>query len=254
MAWTMAALKPIVEAAVLASSQPLTVERLAELFDLDERPSNQEIVTSLHELMEDCGPRGVDLIEVASGFRFQVKRDVYRQVSRLWTERQTRYSRATLETMALIAYRQPITRGEIEAVRGVSVSSQIIRALEEREWIRVIGHRDVPGRPALYGTTKIFLDYFNLKSLDELPTLSEIKDLESMPQFDFSRDTQETRLSNQIATDDNFADDGADDEEHDNVSLDQSAAVLDSAAGVPDLEIKASDAPHSHHEGQGALE
>jgi segregation and condensation protein B len=122
----------------------------------------------------------VELVEVASGFRFQVRQDVHPYVSRLWTERQTKYSRALLETLALIAYRQPITRAEIEQIRGVVVSGSIVRTLEEREWIRVVGHRDVPGRPALFGTTRQFLDYFNLKSLDELPPLAEIRDLEEL--------------------------------------------------------------------------
>ena len=128
----------------------------------------------------------MELVELASGFRYQVKADVHAWVSRLWTERKTKYTRATLETLALIAYRQPITRGEIEQVRGVAVSSNIIQALEEREWIRVVGHRDVPGKPALFGTTKAFLDYFGLKRLDELPPLSELKDIgELEPQLQF---------------------------------------------------------------------
>src|SRR5690606_23511681 len=131
--------------------------------------------------------RGVELVEVASGFRYQITREVHGWVSRLWTERKTRYTRATLETLALIAYRQPITRGEIEQVRGVAVSSNIIQALEEREWIRVVGHRDVPGKPALFGTTRGFLDYFGLKRLDELPPLSELRDLgELEPQLAFN--------------------------------------------------------------------
>ncbi|TQU80716.1 SMC-Scp complex subunit ScpB, partial [Xanthomonas perforans] len=134
---------------------------------------------------------GVELVEVASGFRFQVKADVHGWVARLWTERRTKYTRATLETLALIAYRQPITRGEIEQVRGVAVSSNIIQALEEREWIRVVGHRDVPGKPALFGTTKGFLDYFGLKRLDELPPLSELKDIAELePQLPLDRDGQ----------------------------------------------------------------
>ena len=129
------------------------------------------------DLAAACADRGVELVEVASGYRYQVKADVHPWVARLWTERKTKYTRATLETLALIAYRQPITRGEIEQVRGVAVSSNIIQALEEREWIRVVGHRDVPGKPALFGTTKVFLDYFGLKRLDELPPLSELKDI-----------------------------------------------------------------------------
>src|SRR5690606_24752677 len=137
-------------------------------------------------LQADCEGRGIELVEVASGWRYQVRADVHPWVARLWTERQTRYTRATLETLALIAYRQPITRGEIEQVRGVATSSNIIKALEEREWIRVVGHRDVPGRPELLGTTKAFLDYFGLKRLDELPPLSELKDFAELePQLEF---------------------------------------------------------------------
>lgn len=167
----------IVEAALLASQQPLTLVQLNELFPEDAPAPPGSVARALELLREGCAERGVELVEVASGFRFQVRADVHAWVARLWTERKTRYTRATLETLALIAYRQPITRGEIEQVRGVAVSSNIIQALEEREWIRVVGHRDVPGRPALFGTTKAFLDYFGLKSLDQLPPLSELKDI-----------------------------------------------------------------------------
>ena len=167
----------IVEGALLASSQPLTLAQLQELFPEDQPAPPGSVERALELLREDCQGRGVELVEVASGFRYQITREVHGWVSRLWTERKTRYTRATLETLALIAYRQPITRGEIEQVRGVAVSSNIIQALEEREWIRVIGHRDVPGKPALFGTTKGFLDYFGLKRLDELPPLSELKDI-----------------------------------------------------------------------------
>ena len=167
----------IVEAALLAANQPLPLAQLRGLFPEDEPIPPGAVETALEQLREACADRGVELVEVASGFRFQVKAEVHPWVARLWTERKTRYTRATLETLALIAYRQPITRGEIEQVRGVAVSSNIIQALEEREWIRVVGHRDVPGRPALYGTTKQFLDYFGLKRLDELPPLSELKDI-----------------------------------------------------------------------------
>jgi segregation and condensation protein B len=167
----------IVEAALLASSQPITLVQLNELFPEEEPAPPGSVARALELLREGCGERGVELVEVASGFRFQVKADVHAWVARLWTDRKTRYTRATLETLALIAYRQPITRGEIEQVRGVTVSSNIIQALEEREWIRVVGHRDVPGRPTLFGTTKTFLDYFGLKSLDQLPPLSELKDI-----------------------------------------------------------------------------
>lgn len=176
----------IIEAALLAANQPLTLAQLNGLFPDDEPAPAGSVGQALETLQADCAERGVELVELASGFRYQVKADVHRWVARLWTERQTRYTRATLETLALIAYRQPITRGEIEQVRGVAVSSNIIRALEEREWIRVVGHRDVPGKPALFGTTKGFLDYFGLKRLDELPPLSELKDIgELEPQFQF---------------------------------------------------------------------
>ena len=176
----------IVEAALLAASQPLTLAQLYALFSLDDPAPDGSVEQALAALLADCELRGVELVELASGYRYQVKPDVHQWVARLWTERQTRYTRATLETLALIAYRQPITRGEIEQVRGVAVSSNIIKALEEREWIRVVGHRDVPGRPELLATTKTFLDYFGLKRLDELPSLSELKDIgELEPQFQF---------------------------------------------------------------------
>ncbi|TAA23845.1 SMC-Scp complex subunit ScpB [Pseudoxanthomonas winnipegensis] len=167
----------IVEAALLASAQPMSLAQLAELFPEDRPAPEGSLDLALEQLARACAERGVELVEVASGWRYQVKQDVHAWVSRMWTERKTRYTRATLETLALIAYRQPITRGEIEQVRGVAVSSNIIQALEEREWIRVVGHRDVPGRPALFGTTRAFLDYFGLKRLDELPPLSELKDI-----------------------------------------------------------------------------
>ncbi|HYQ22159.1 SMC-Scp complex subunit ScpB [Stenotrophomonas sp.] len=179
----------IVEGALLASSQPLTLTQLKDLFPEEEPAPPGSIERALERLREGCEGRGVELVEVASGFRYQVTGEVHGWISRLWTERKTRYTRATLETLALIAYRQPITRGEIEQVRGVAVSSNIIQALEEREWIRVVGHRDVPGKPALFGTTKGFLDYFGLKRLDELPPLSELKDLgELEPQLALDRD------------------------------------------------------------------
>jgi segregation and condensation protein B len=179
-------LKTILEAAIMASHSPMTIEQLSELFEEAQRPTHNELAQALESLSLDCAERGVELVEVASGFRFQIKAAAHALVSRLWTERQSKYSRALLETLALIAYRQPITRAEIEAVRGVAVSSHIVRTLEEREWIRVVGHREVPGRPALYGTTRGFLDYFKLKSLEDLPTLSEIKDIDEMaPELEF---------------------------------------------------------------------
>ena len=173
-------LKQILEAALLAVGQPLSHAQLGALFNDEERPPAGEISRALEQLSNDCANRGVELKKVASGYRLQVKQELNEWVSRLWKERPQRYSRALLETMALIAYRQPITRGEIESVRGVSVSTNIIRTLQEREWIRVVGHRDVPGKPALFGTTKIFLDSFDLQNLDDLPTLAEIRDMENL--------------------------------------------------------------------------
>lgn len=172
--------KRIVEAALLAASQPLTALQLTGLFDEHDQVDLNTVAQALAELADEASARGVELMEVASGFRFQVRAELQPWIARLWTERQSRYSRAMLETLALIAYRQPITRGEIEQIRGVAVSSQIIKTLEEREWVRVLGHRDVPGRPALLGTTRQFLDYFALRSLDELPPLAAVRDLEAI--------------------------------------------------------------------------
>jgi segregation and condensation protein B len=185
-----AQLKRILEAALLAAGHPLTLVQLNELFGEEEMPGVDQIANALAELQSDCDGRGVELVEVASGWRYQVRSDTQPWVSRLWSERQTKYSRALLETLALIAYRQPITRSEIEQIRGVAVSTGIIKTMEEREWIRVVGHRDVPGKPALFATTKQFLDYFNLKSLDELPPLAELRDLNELdPQLDLDPNT-----------------------------------------------------------------
>ena len=170
----------IIEGALLAAGKPLSVAQVAELFEEHERPENAAIREALKEIAERCEERGFELVEVASGFRFQVRQALSPWVARLWHERPAKYSRALLETLALIAYRQPITRGEIEEIRGVAVSSNIIKTLHEREWIRVVGHRDVPGRPAMYATTRQFLDYFNLKNLDQLPALAEIRDLDTL--------------------------------------------------------------------------
>lgn len=170
----------IVEGALLAAGKPLTVAQLGELFEEAERPDNAAIRAALEEAAQRCEGRGFELQEVASGFRYQVRQSLSPWVARLWQERPQKYSRALLETLALIAYRQPITRGEIEEIRGVAVSSNIIKTLHEREWIRVVGHRDVPGRPAMYATTRQFLDYFNLKTLDQLPALADIRDLETL--------------------------------------------------------------------------
>jgi len=175
-------LKQIIEAALMASGEVLSTESLQLLFDDYEKPKSPAIKQALESLMDDFSDRGIELVEVASGYRLQVRKEVAPWVTRLWDEKPQRYSRALLETMSLIAYRQPITRGDIEDVRGVAVSSQIIRTLLDREWVRVVGHRDVPGRPAMYATTKEFLDYFSLKSLDELPSLDEIREMDDANQ------------------------------------------------------------------------
>jgi segregation and condensation protein B len=169
-------LKDIVEAALVAAGGPLTSDRLLALFPEEERATRTELEEAVDQLRQDYAGRGIEIVEVAGGWRTQVRASVAPWVARLWEERPPRYSRALLETLALIAYRQPITRGEIEDIRGVAVSTQIVKTLAEREWIRVVGHRDVPGRPALYATTRKFLDYFGLRSLNELPTLAAIRD------------------------------------------------------------------------------
>ncbi len=193
-------LKNIVEAALLAAGGPLSLDTLQSLFSEDELPEKKRLREILNELSRDYEGRGIEVREVASGWRIQVVEAVSPWVSRLWSERPARYSRALMETIALIAYRQPITRGEIEDIRGVSVSSNIVKTLLEREWIRVLGQRDVPGKPSLYGTTREFLDYFNLRSLDELPTLAEIRDLDeinrSLELEDPDKAAEETKTEN----------------------------------------------------------
>jgi segregation and condensation protein B len=173
-------LKHIIEATLLAAGRPVPTQELLELFDERERPTPEQFQAAVELLQADYANRGIELTEVASGWRIQVRPRTAEVVSRLWQERPSRYSRALLETLALIAYRQPITRSEIEEIRGVSISSTIMRTLQERNWIRIVGHREVPGRPELLGTTRDFLDYFGLKSLDQLPTLAELKDVETI--------------------------------------------------------------------------
>jgi segregation and condensation protein B len=170
-------IKRVVEAILFAANRPMTCKQVQQVFPEIEQPELQEIQAACEAIMEDYRFRPVELKQVASGYRFQVRQELSRWVSRLFEEKPPKYSRALLETLAIIAYRQPATRGDIEDIRGVSVSSSIIHTLLEREWIRVVAHKEVPGRPALYGTTKQFLDYFNITSLNELPTLQEIKEL-----------------------------------------------------------------------------
>lgn len=173
-------LKYIAEAALLAAGKALNLDQLTALFEEEAKPDKKDLREALVALTEDYQGRGIEVAEVASGWRIQVRSDYAKPVSRLWDEKPGRYSRALMETLALIAYRQPITRGEIEDIRGVSVSTNITKTLLEREWVRVVGQRDVPGKPSLYGTTRTFLDYFNLKTLDDLPTLAEIRDLDEI--------------------------------------------------------------------------
>jgi segregation and condensation protein B len=170
-------LRNVIEAALLAAGKPLQLAELIELFDEGARPQAQDVQAALATLAAEYSSRGIEIKETAAGFRIQVRRELASEISRLWPERPARYSRALLETLALIAYRQPITRAEIEAVRGVAVNPNILKTVIERNWVRVVGHRDVPGRPELLGTTREFLDYFGLKSLDELPPLAELKAL-----------------------------------------------------------------------------
>ena len=173
-------LRNIIEGAILAAGQPMTIARLLDLFDEEVAPSKEEIAAALVDIQAASAERGFELKEVASGWRFQVRDNLAPWVNRLWEEKPQKYSRALLETLSLVAYRQPITRGDIEEIRGVAVSSHIMKTLLERDWVKVVGHRDVPGRPSLFATTRQFLDYFNLKSLDELPSLSEIRDLDEL--------------------------------------------------------------------------
>jgi len=187
--------KQIIEGLLMAAGKPLPMSKIAEVFSEKERPEPDQLKAALKEIEEDCEARGFELKKVASGYRFQVKQQYSEWVGKLWEEKPQRYSRALLETISIIAYRQPVTRGEIEKIRGVAVSTNIIRTLMERDWVRIAGHRDVPGRPAMYATTKQFLDYFNLKSLDELPPLAEIRDMEELdPELSLEDEAPESRI------------------------------------------------------------
>jgi segregation and condensation protein B len=191
-------IRNVIEASLLAAGKPMSINEIGELFDEDGRPDKGQIQTSLEALAADYEDRGIELRETASGWRIQIRQSYAREVSRLWPEKPQKYSRALLETLALIAYRQPITRAEIESVRGVAVNPNIVKTLMEREWIRVVGHRDVPGHPELLGTTRSFLDYFGLRTIDELPPLAEIKQMVdlnpqlTLPVPDSTEDSLET--------------------------------------------------------------
>ena len=211
--------KRIVEALLMSAHAPLGLEQLQKAFDEAEMPDRDSLRAVLDELASDYADSAVELVRVASGYRFQVSRDWSHWVRRMASERPGRYSRALLETLALIAYRQPITRGEIEEIRGVSVSSNIMRTLQERDWIRSVGQRDVPGRPTLYGTTRTFLDYFNLGSLEQLPTLMELRDFDSInAELDFGEDRDaepQVSPSTEVAMTDDEAGDEAMDSDDD---------------------------------------
>jgi len=208
----------ILEGALMAAGEPLSLKRMGQLFDDLDRPATEDFREALEVVRERCEGRGYELVEVASGYRFQVRQNLSTWVGRLWQERPQRYSRALLETLSLIAYRQPITRGEIEEIRGVAVSTNIIKTLQERDWVRIVGHRDVPGRPAMYATTRQFLDYFNLKSLEELPPLAEIKELDNLsgnlPLEAFPEETTEGVTPEDLAAASQHADEASNEEQN----------------------------------------
>jgi segregation and condensation protein B len=242
-------LKHVIEATLLAAGRPVTTDQLLELFDERERPTSEQLRAALDLLAAEYESRGIELIEVASGWRVQVRARCADVVSRLWQERPSRYSRALLETLALIAYRQPITRSEIEEIRGVSISSTIMRTLQERNWIRVVGHREVPGHPELLGTTREFLDYFGLRSLDQLPTLAELRDVETigvqleLPGGEAPADAlaEETEATSEVVTDES------------DVPVDAAPEDADDAAS-PSLVAAADDEEQGHRLGEPPAE
>lgn len=233
-------LQHIVEGALLAAAAPLSIKRLGELFEEGEAPEKEAFEEALAAIAASCEDRGFELKEVASGWRLQVREELAPWINRLWEEKPQKYSRALLETLALIAYRQPITRGDIEEIRGVAVSSHIIKTLVERNWVKVVGHRDVPGRPSLYATTRSFLDYFNLKSLDELPSLSEIRDLDEInASLDLSLEESLSQTSGGDESDDNEESEVSAAEKHE----DPATAANEDEAPSEDKTVDADAAP-----------
>ncbi|HJP39977.1 MAG TPA: SMC-Scp complex subunit ScpB [Gammaproteobacteria bacterium] len=219
-------LKYVIEAALLAAGRPLSIDKLQALFASKDDPTRQGLRAAIMDLQADFTGRGIELVEVANGFRIQIRSSMTHQLEKLWEERPPRYSRALLETLSIIVYRQPVTRGEIEDIRGVAVSTNIVRTLLERNWIRVVGHRDVPGKPAMFATTKEFLDYFGLKKIDELPPLSELKDFDSLNiQLDFP----DGETGEKLSVDDNATDESAVSREF--------AGADEAAADFTDLDI-----------------
>ncbi len=244
-------LKKIIESALMAYSQPLTIEKLQTLFSNDHLldsevgtaiPNKNEILAALEAISESCGDRGFELKKVSSGWRFQVRAEMAPWINKLWEEKPQKYSRALLETLSIIAYRQPITRGDIEEIRGVAVSSHIIKTLSEREWVKVVGHRDVPGRPSLFATTKQFLDYFNLESLEDLPSLRELADIDSLtPELDLepsNADAEITGNESQEKTSDDLTGDA---EEAETVDARGDTDIGDERDGSDDNDIDTKD-------------
>lgn len=221
-------LKNIVEATLFANGKAMTIEQILAVFPEDEPiPEKSAIKDAITVLQAEMENRSIELREVGSGYRFQVKQELTPWVSKLWDEKPQKYSRATLETLALIAYRQPLTRGEIEEIRGVSVSSNIVKSLLEREWIRVVGHRDVPGRPSLYATTKQFLDYFSLNSLEQLPPLSEIRDLDVIAkELENSQDEAVIKIMQNYPAPDDALESESTEEEHDEATSSDDETTL----------------------------
>ena len=239
-------LKNIIEAALLAAGGPLTVDQFAALFGDQDGPDKSAIRAALKELQADYEGRGIEIVEVASGFRVQVRESMSQWLAKLWEERPPRYSRALMETLAIVAYRQPVTRGDIEEIRGVSVTTNIIRTLLERDWIKVVGHRDVPGKPAMFGTTRLFLDYFNLKKLDDLPPLAELAALEPVEiQLELGTADQVPESQEGVAEAAPDAEAGAGESEVETTEAAVESDVQDKAEDVGDEseELEATDTP-----------
>ena len=230
-------LKNILEAALLVAGQPMTIEKMLTLFPEGSRPEHEEIREALEALQRDYADRGVEIRQIDRAYRFQSRERYSEWLTRLVQERPPRYSRALLETLSIIAYRQPVTRGDIEEIRGVSVSSDIIRTLLEREWIRQVGHRDVPGKPALYGTTRAFLEHFNLKGLEDLPTLAEMRDLDEISkELNLPLDLGEQSASGQESQDEQQPAEAADDADHASGEGGSDGGLSMAAQASPELE------------------
>jgi segregation and condensation protein B len=244
-------IKNIIEAALMVSTKPLNVARILSLFETDKtlEPERDDIRSAIESLQEDYKERGIELAEIASGFRFQARDEYAEWVNHLFDERPPRYSRALLETLAIIAYRQPITRGEIEEIRGVSVSSTIVKTLQEREWVKVVGHRDVPGKPSLLATTKLFLDYFNLKKLSDLPALEDIKDFDSINPDLFEelegeakeKAQAEAKLNAENSTEDGSETSATNEQDDEVVSIEESDEIIVAETDEEELEAVTSE-------------